>query len=65
LIKILKTVTPPVVLCGYETWPLTLREEHRKNRMLRGTFGSEREEVTGGIMRSFIICTSRWIKLRI
>jgi hypothetical protein len=24
--------------------------------MLRGMFGSEREEVAGGIMRSFIIC---------
>ena len=28
-IKIYKTVILPVVLYGYETWLLTLREEHR------------------------------------
>jgi hypothetical protein len=28
-IKILKTVILPVVLCGFENWSLTLREEHR------------------------------------
>jgi len=36
------------VLYGYETWPLTLREEHSlsvfENRVLR-IFGSERKEV--------------------
>ena len=41
----------PVVLCGYETWSLTLREEHRlrvfENRVLRRIFGPERDEVTG------------------
>jgi hypothetical protein len=41
-----------VVLCGYETWSLTLREEHRlrvfKNRVLRRIFGPNRDEVTGG-----------------
>jgi hypothetical protein len=33
------------------TWSLTLREEHRlrvfENRVLRGIFGSRRDEVTG------------------
>jgi len=41
----------PVVLYGCETWSLTLREERRlrvfENRVLRRTFGSERDDVTG------------------
>jgi hypothetical protein len=41
----------PVVLYGYETWSLTLREEHRvrviENRVLRRIFGPKRDEVTG------------------
>jgi hypothetical protein len=41
-----------VVLYGCETWPLTLREEHRlrafENRVLRRIFGPKRDEVTGG-----------------
>ena len=41
----------PVVLCGYETWSLTLREERRlrvsENRMLRRIFGPKTDEVTG------------------
>jgi hypothetical protein len=40
----------PVVLCGCETWSLTLREEHRlrvfENRVLRRIFGPKRDEVT-------------------
>ena len=40
-----------VVLYGCETWSLKLREERRlrvfENRVLRGIFGSERDEVTG------------------
>jgi hypothetical protein len=47
-IKTYKTVIFPVVLCGCETWSLTLREEHRLrvfgNRVLRRIFGSKREE---------------------
>jgi hypothetical protein len=39
-----------MVLYGYETWSLTLREEDRlrvfENRVLR-TFGPKRDEVTG------------------
>jgi hypothetical protein len=46
-IKLYKTVILPVVLRGFETWSLTLREEHRlrvfENRMLR-IFGPKREE---------------------
>jgi hypothetical protein len=47
-----KTIILLVVFYGYETWSLTLREEHRlrvsENRMLRRTFGCRKEEVTGG-----------------
>jgi hypothetical protein len=41
----------PVVLYGYETWSLTLREKHRLrvfvNRVLKRVFGPKRDEVTG------------------
>jgi hypothetical protein len=47
-IKIHKILILPVVLCGCETWSLTLREEHRlrvfENRVLRRIFGPKREE---------------------
>jgi len=50
-IKIYRTVTLPVVLYGYETWLLTMREERRlrvlENRVLRRIFGPKRDEVTG------------------
>jgi hypothetical protein len=50
-VKIYKTVILPVVLYGCETWSLTLRVEHRlrvcENRVLRGIFGSKRDEGTG------------------
>ena len=40
-----------VFLYGCETWSLQLREERRlrvfENRVLRGIFGSKRDEVTG------------------
>jgi hypothetical protein len=40
-----------VVLYGWKTWSLTLREEHRlrvfENRMLRRIFGPKTDEVTG------------------
>ena len=39
------------VLCGCETWSLTLKEELRvrvfDNRVLRKIFGSKRDKVTG------------------
>jgi hypothetical protein len=42
----------PVVLYGFETLSLTLREGHRlrvfENRMLRRITGPKRDEVTGG-----------------
>jgi hypothetical protein len=50
-IKIYRTIILPVVLFGYETWLLTLREECRlrvfENRVLRRIFGPKRDEVTG------------------
>ncbi|KAJ4444129.1 hypothetical protein ANN_05918 [Periplaneta americana] len=50
-VRIYKTVILPVVLCGCETWTLTLREEHRlrvfENEVLRKIFGAKRDEVTG------------------
>jgi hypothetical protein len=51
-IIIYKTIILPVVLCGCETWSLTLMEEHRlrmfENRVLKRIFGPQRDEVTGG-----------------
>jgi hypothetical protein len=50
-IRIYRIIILPVVLCGCETWSLILREERRlrvlENRVLRGRFGSKRDEVTG------------------
>jgi hypothetical protein len=41
-----------VVLYGYGTWSLTLKEEHKlrafENRVLRRIFGPKRVGVTGG-----------------
>jgi hypothetical protein len=46
-----KTIILLVVLCGCDTWSLTLREEHRlrvfENRVLIRIFGPKRDEVTG------------------
>jgi hypothetical protein len=51
-VRIYKTIILPVVLCGCETWSLSLREEHRlklfENWVLRIIFGPKRDEVTGG-----------------
>jgi hypothetical protein len=50
-IRIYKTIILPVVLYGCETWPLTLREEHRlrmfENMVLRRIFRPKRDEVIG------------------
>jgi len=50
-IKLYRNITLPVVLCGCETWSLTLREERKlrvfENRVLRKIFGPRRDEVTG------------------
>jgi hypothetical protein len=53
IFKIHKTIILPVVLYRCETWPLTLREEHRlrvfENRVVRRIiFGPERDEGMGG-----------------
>jgi hypothetical protein len=46
-IKIYKTVILPVVLYGYRTWSVTLRDEHRlrvfENRVLRRIFEPKKE----------------------
>ena len=50
-IKIHRTIILPVVLCGCETWSLTLREERRlrvfEYRVLRRVFGPKGDEVQG------------------
>jgi hypothetical protein len=50
-IKIYRTIILPVVMYGYETWSLTLREERKlrvfDNNVLRRIFGPKRDEVTG------------------
>ena len=46
-----KTIILPVALYGYETWSLTLREEHRlrlfENKVLRKIFGAKKNKITG------------------
>jgi hypothetical protein len=55
-IKIYKAIILLLVLCGYETWSLTLREEHRlrvfENRALRRMLGPKRDEMPGGWRKS-------------
>jgi hypothetical protein len=50
-IKIYKTIILPVLVCGFETWSHTLREERKlrvfENRVSRRIFGPRRDEVTG------------------
>ena len=50
-IKVYKTIILPVVLYGYETWSLTMKEKRRmgvfENRVLRKIFGPNRNEVKG------------------
>ncbi|KAJ4447973.1 hypothetical protein ANN_09983 [Periplaneta americana] len=50
-VRIYKTVILPVVLYGYESWTLILREEQRlrvfDNKVLRKIFGAKKDEVTG------------------
>jgi hypothetical protein len=57
-----------VVLYGFETWSLILKEESRlkvfENRVLRRIFGPKKYEIkiTGEIwVRSFITCTPRQV----
>jgi len=50
-IKIYRTIILPVVLYGFETWSLILREERKlrvfENMVLRRIFGPRRDELTG------------------
>jgi hypothetical protein len=50
--RIYKTIILPVILYGFETWSLTLKEEHRlrvfEDKVLRRVFGPKSDEVTGG-----------------
>ena len=50
-IKIFRTLSLLVVLCGCETWSLILRDKCRlrvfENRVLRRKFGPQKDEVTG------------------
>lgn len=43
----------PVLLCGCETWYLTLKEEHRlkllENRVLRKILGLKKDEIKEGL----------------
>ena len=49
--KIYRTIILPIVLCGCETWSLTLQEERKlrvfENMVLRRIFLPRRDEVTG------------------
>ena len=49
-INICRNIILPIVLCGCETWSLTLREERRlrmfENMVLRRIFGPKRDKVT-------------------
>jgi len=50
-IKIYRIIILPVVLCGCETWSLTLQEERKlrvfEKMVLKRIFGPRRDEVTG------------------
>jgi hypothetical protein len=56
-IRIYKTIILPVVVYGYETLSLILREEHRlrvfQDTVLRRIFGPKRDAVTGGRRRLY------------
>jgi len=64
-INIHRTIILPVVLYGYETWSLTLREGRRRrvfdNKVLRRIFMPKRDEVRARgencIMKNLMICT--------
>ena len=50
-LKIYKTVILSIILYGYETWSLTMREEKSlqvfENKVLRKIFGPKRDDETG------------------
>jgi len=51
-----RNIILPVVLYGYETWLLTLREEHSprvfENGVLTRIFGPKMDEVTRGVEKT-------------
>jgi hypothetical protein len=50
-VRIYKTLILPVFVYGFETWCLTLREEHKlvfENRVFRRMSEPKRDRVTGG-----------------
>jgi hypothetical protein len=53
--KINRIITLPIVLNGWETWSLTLREEGRlrvlENRVLRRIFGPKTDQVIRELRR--------------
>ena len=52
-IKIYGNIIFPVLLCGCETWYLTVKEEHKlkllENRVLRNIHGRKKDEVNEGL----------------
>jgi hypothetical protein len=65
-VNMCRTLILPVVLYGYVTWPLTLREESGlrvfENRVPRNICGLKGDNITGNgenyMKRNFSICTS-------
>jgi hypothetical protein len=57
-IKIYRSVILSVLLYGFETWSVTLREERRlrvfENRVLRRILGPKGDEVTGELRKLHI-----------
>ena len=55
-----KTIILPVVLYGYKTWSLFLKEEQMfrvfDNKVLRNLFRAKKDEITGE-WRKLLICT--------
>jgi hypothetical protein len=47
-VRIYTTISLPVVLYGWETWSLTVREEHKLRVFENRVFGPKRDGVTGG-----------------
>jgi hypothetical protein len=71
MITVHRNIILPVVSYGHETWPLTLRKEHRlrvsENSVLRNIFRLKRDEAVGGedyLTRSFMICTPNQLLFR-
>jgi hypothetical protein len=56
-VKTYKIVILAVVLCGYETWPLTIKVQYKLrvfvSKVLRRIFGPKRMEVTRGWRKSY------------